>query len=80
MYKDFWFKKSYQSTSQTTSTGVCVNDGQVPTSMTEGCTVTIMNGKSKGDGCRKLQTNCFPSTDVEIFDKNNHRSNVWTFE
>ena len=25
-----------------------MNDGQVPTSMTEGCTVTIVNGKSKG--------------------------------
>ena len=30
------------------------------------------------DICRKLQTNCLPSTDVETIDKYILRSNVWT--
>ena len=32
------------------------------------------------NSCRKLQTNCMPSTDVETVDKYILRSNVWTFE
>ena len=32
------------------------------------------------NSCRKLHTNCLPSTDVETFDKYILRSNIWTFE
>ena len=41
----------------------CVNIGQVPTGM-EGGTVLIMKDKQR-DSCRKLQTKCLPSTDVD---------------
>ena len=76
----FWFKKatSLHPQTQTTSTKVC-----------ECWSSTYMDDKRthsthheiqvQRNSCRKLQTNCFPPTDVETVDKYILKSNVWTF-
>ena len=52
MYNDFGLRKPpvYE----------CVNAGQVPTWMTEGCNSTHHERQEQRDICRKLQTNCLP--------------------
>ena len=75
----FWFKKATSLHPKLKQhLQELVNTGQVPTWLTDECTVP-MKDKSKGT-CRKLQTNSLPPTDVETVDQYILRSNVWTFE
>ena len=42
--------------------------------------ITHRERQEQRNSCRKLQTNCLPSTDVETVDKHILKSDVWTFE
>ena len=70
----FWFKKATQPT-----TSVCQYWSR--TSVDDRRMHSIHHERQEQrNSCRKLHTNCLPSTDMESVDKYVLRSNVWTFE